>query len=339
MSNLTASAIWDNVYQLETSDPVLGGVGGIDNQQAQNLANRTEWLKTHIGIETRFSDKLVITANATITTADIGKVIVVIASDNLTLTIDLQRNFDPFSVIKIRVICVPNKCVKIIPSAGEQIDFGASQENELYLLDGEFLNLVTNSTLAGSVETGRFILDGCSDALFNVGEEIKSKAVLHNTHKQAGDEVLRADFARIWKWVQANCVDGQSLVTDAVWLGTQSVTLDGITAAVTPYKGCWSKGDGSTTFRFPDDRGMFERILDDGRGIDAGRLWNYPGGFEMDRVKTHNHGFKLFTSSGGATTAPAAATGNTITNVQDVELAGGPENIVKNIAKYSLVRL
>lgn len=46
MANLTPASSFDNVYQLETSDPVLGGAGGIANAQAQALANRTEWLKT-----------------------------------------------------------------------------------------------------------------------------------------------------------------------------------------------------------------------------------------------------------------------------------------------------
>jgi len=45
MANLTPVSSFDNVYQLETSDPVLGGAGGIANAQAQALANRTEWLK------------------------------------------------------------------------------------------------------------------------------------------------------------------------------------------------------------------------------------------------------------------------------------------------------
>lgn len=36
------------VYQLETTDPVLGGAGGISNSQAQELANRSKYAKNHI---------------------------------------------------------------------------------------------------------------------------------------------------------------------------------------------------------------------------------------------------------------------------------------------------
>ena len=45
MANLTPTAILDDVYQLEITDPVLAGPGGISNRQAQQLLNRTEWLR------------------------------------------------------------------------------------------------------------------------------------------------------------------------------------------------------------------------------------------------------------------------------------------------------
>lgn len=48
MANLTPYNIFSDVYQLGTSDPVQGGPGGIANLQAQQLANRTLYLKTQI---------------------------------------------------------------------------------------------------------------------------------------------------------------------------------------------------------------------------------------------------------------------------------------------------
>lgn len=38
----------EGIYQLETTDLVLGGADGIDNLQAKQLANRTQWLKAQI---------------------------------------------------------------------------------------------------------------------------------------------------------------------------------------------------------------------------------------------------------------------------------------------------
>ena len=46
MANLNETAQWETgIYQLETSDPVMGGPDGIDNRQAKQLAHRTLWLK------------------------------------------------------------------------------------------------------------------------------------------------------------------------------------------------------------------------------------------------------------------------------------------------------
>lgn len=49
MATLSEEATWSpGIYQLETTDPVLGGPDGIDNLQAKQLANRTTYLKQHI---------------------------------------------------------------------------------------------------------------------------------------------------------------------------------------------------------------------------------------------------------------------------------------------------
>lgn len=49
MANLVENAEWvDGIYQLETIDPVEGGPNGIDNLQAKQLGNRTQFLKALI---------------------------------------------------------------------------------------------------------------------------------------------------------------------------------------------------------------------------------------------------------------------------------------------------
>ena len=45
MPDLGESPNWEGVYQIETTDPVQGGAGGIDNQPHQELVNRTGYLK------------------------------------------------------------------------------------------------------------------------------------------------------------------------------------------------------------------------------------------------------------------------------------------------------
>lgn len=49
MANLTLSRQWvENIYQLETSDPVMGGPDGVDNRQAKELGARTNYLKDQV---------------------------------------------------------------------------------------------------------------------------------------------------------------------------------------------------------------------------------------------------------------------------------------------------
>ena len=49
MANLTLTREWvENIYQLETSDPVMGGPDGIDNRQAKELGARTNYLKDQV---------------------------------------------------------------------------------------------------------------------------------------------------------------------------------------------------------------------------------------------------------------------------------------------------
>lgn len=49
MANLVLTPEWvEGIYQLETSDPVMGGPDGIDNRQAIQLGKRTEFLKKEV---------------------------------------------------------------------------------------------------------------------------------------------------------------------------------------------------------------------------------------------------------------------------------------------------
>lgn len=64
MANLQESAQWEaGIYQIETTDPVLGGPNGISNVQGKQLANRTKFLK-------QFADELTTARGASATLAE-----------------------------------------------------------------------------------------------------------------------------------------------------------------------------------------------------------------------------------------------------------------------------
>lgn len=49
MGVIKETANWEsNIYQIEPTDPVLGGENGPANTQARQLANRTAWLKSNV---------------------------------------------------------------------------------------------------------------------------------------------------------------------------------------------------------------------------------------------------------------------------------------------------
>ena len=49
MANIKEEKTWEEgIYQLEVTDPVVGGIDGISNKQAKQLANRTSYLKKQI---------------------------------------------------------------------------------------------------------------------------------------------------------------------------------------------------------------------------------------------------------------------------------------------------
>lgn len=84
--------------------------------------------------------------------------------------------------------------------------------------------------------------------------------------KANGALLSRTTYAALWAFAQAS---GNIVASDGEWT-----------------EGKFSPGDGSTTFRIPDERGNFIRGWDDSRGIDPGRAI---GSFQADALKAHEH--------------------------------------------------
>jgi len=91
-----------------------------------------------------------------------------------------------------------------------------------------------------------------------------------------GNLLVRSDWPWLWDFAQSS----GALVTEAARAGNE---------------GAWTSGDGATTFRLPDIRGEFLRVLDEARGVDVDRS---AGSRQMYALESHNH--FLPTSSGSA---------------------------------------
>lgn len=87
--------------------------------------------------------------------------------------------------------------------------------------------------------------------------------------KLNGVLLKRTDYPALWAYAQAS----GALVSETEWLNGRY--------------GCFSIGDGATTFRIPEFRGEFPRFWDDGRGVDGGRTI---GSFQNFGNAWHAHG-------------------------------------------------
>jgi phage-related tail fiber protein len=115
---------------------------------------------------------------------------------------------------------------------------------------------------------------------------------------------------------------------------------NGIAVAV----GVWAAGtiaiadnaDG-TTFRVFDVRGEFPRFLDDGRGVDAGRVF---GSWQNSQISAHDHDmwstakYVGVTLSGGAVAPYASGTSMGL----KTGISGGGEDRPRNVAMLSCIK-
>lgn len=91
----------------------------------------------------------------------------------------------------------------------------------------------------------------------------------------------------------------------------------------------YGAGNGTSTFNLPDLRGEFIRGWDDGRGIDAGRVF---GSIQLDEFKSHTHttptgGGAGYGQPAGASPVSASVTGAT----------GGSETRPRNVALLACI--
>ena len=96
-------------------------------------------------------------------------------------------------------------------------------------------------------------------------------------------------------------------------------------------------GDGSTTFNLPDLRGVFIRGLDEGRGLDSGRVL---GSYQEDQNKNHNHVIQLTAFFSNAPTGAFPQSRDIASSVtqQVTSTSGGAEVRVKNIALMAIIK-
>lgn len=313
------------IYDLQ--DLVKGGSDGTSNQPLESLFDRTVWLKNRLwaydGIQT-------INTNAAIDNSIIGKMISANAtSNNIILTLDTLSDFPYGYVLPIKASCSGLKNITIQAATNENIFLNNSYiENVIYMHDGEVLYLLRDA--------GTWTVLSYKGNFERIGDCLTGYVQQQGTVVRNGQAINRADTPRLWKWINEKLTYGQQVLDDSTW--QTFINVNGV--SIPAYQGCFSRGNGSTTFRVPDDRGCFDRYLDMNRGLDVSRYFNYPGGYEPDTIKAHSHTMTFgLNGNGGAGSAWAYMN---ISHQKGTETAttssvGSNETCVKNTAKIPLI--
>jgi len=314
---------WINDVNLyDVTDSVVGGIEGTANTPLKNLADRTAWLKAQIGVFNRLEDEIILTGSAPIPGTLAGHLIVAYATGIVALTLENAATFPHGAIVPITAYCTPGAVVNVQTTGQNFYDPVSGVSTVINMHHKESLLLVAL--------TDHWKVWNAQGNFYCVGEEIKARKVLLNTLAFTGQLVNRNQYPRLTKYVLDELINGQEVTNEATWL-SNPVT----------YRSLFSYGDGATTIRLPDERGMFERMLDLGRGVDIGRSHNYNGGYEADELKSHSHGLPALPEErndvdrGGGSSS--FSLDNKITN--KVTLAtGGLETRPKNIAKLNLIK-
>ncbi|GLX14742.1 hypothetical protein Pstr01_29810 [Pseudomonas straminea] len=124
----------------------------------------------------------------------------------------------------------------------------------------------------------------------------------------SGPVLVRAD----WPWLWDHAQQSGMLTSEAARAGME---------------GGWTTGDGSTTFRAPDLRGEFIRVLDEGRGVNAGRV---AGSWQAGEIQRHSH--TIFRGLAQANTSTSSNGGDNMSFSGTSGETGGDETRPRSIA-------
>lgn len=304
MGNLTESNSFDtNVYEIATTDSVIGGPGGISNLQAQALANRTNWLKLRYERGLKFSAMSSSTISAPTSVAladtDIGKSFSHALLDDITYTLpDLTTNINAGEMFKFEAQISPGTGKMVINPFVGQAFFGSI--SSYTLKPGDIL-----------------IVAKLSSGYWSVVSFYR-----HNKLAVTGEV----------KYVAFNSVPTGYLSADG-----SAVSRTTYSELFTAIGTTFGVGDGSTTFNVPDLRGEFIRGIDNGRGVDSGRVF---GSAQADLFKTHVHdsGNSGSISGGTSHTTYQVTGGSNVTATDATGSTGGTETRPRNIALLPIIK-
>jgi hypothetical protein len=297
MTNYTPSSsgpINGAIATLDTTDLLLGGSTGNLNAATKQLADNTAYIYAKMaGFESIVTLAVSGGTSQTFTNANLLRNLVIMnqdANNYFTGTLPQCSAYPTGALANIkRQKGAYTKPVTIACHSGDTFtDVNGATPASVYLHNGESITLCNTGTTWQILH-----FEG---SYYAVGDQMFGYVQKTGMLKRDGSTYNRADYPRLWAWAVANSLT----VVDSDWVSNPGGSL-----APYPYKSYFSQGDGSTTFKVPDDRGLFDRALDLGAVIDADRnsalLGSTPGSKEADGFASHTHGINQTAHTHGIT--------------------------------------
>lgn len=263
-----------------------------------------------------------INTNLNLTPAHLNKILQIRGGSNkLTISLPDVELCPDDSVIMLETTITNTYQHLINTSGGQYIYIQGQSVQSLYIGKGEYIWLYRKDDGWYAIAfNGNFINVAMPKAAYKVG---------FNQLLLDGSLVERANYPRLWAAIQSF---GSSLVTDAVW-NTASATVAGRTVQ-RPYRGCFSHGNGTTTFRLPDLMNMSLRGVKNVGGSDTERHLNAPGGYQRHEFESHDHDMTFTELPNGASGNPGYDGGSNQYDQNEEKTttaAGGTETRMDNI--------
>lgn len=247
MASLPESSTFDaGVYQLELTDPVIGGPSGVSNTPLKNLANRTKYLKDHVDALESSRAPLAspaLTGTPTAPTASQGTNTTQLATTAFVqaeIAADMAANLAAASPL-------------MDGTAAVGVATKMAREDHRHPTD------TTRAPLASPAFTGT------PTAPTPATNDNSTKLATTAFVKGAIDSIQVTDAGLVSYFAATAAPSGWIKANGAA---VSRATYAALFAAIGTTYGA---GDGLTTFNLPDLRGEFLRGFDDGRGVDGGR--------------------------------------------------------------------
>lgn len=286
-------------FQLTTPGDILveGEIFGLDIREYQNTTGAVGSMA--------LSGVKPVPVSTTLVASDVNKLIQIrSATTPLTLTLPKLEDIQENTIWPVETMIGNSFKCKIQTQNSQNIYFRNTSRTFMYIGPGESIEFFAGPD-------GWYVRNPVGN-WGQVGDITPS--YLGGLNKIICDGSLydRASEPRLWEFAQTL---GGILVSDSIWQ-TASVSMSNPTRIIPyPFRGRFSTGNGSTTFRVPDLRNQALRSVKRAGGFsplasstDTERYENLVGTYQDDMVKVHAH--KMFIDNINSYTGEALSASN-----------------------------